>query len=588
LTDYTKDAHALPFPEGGDKVAVHSDIQALATKAGIAISVEGARAEVAAKGYADTKDSSNRSAWAVADAAKLVEAKEYADATKAAAIADATNKYGGLPKRVTDVENRNTQQDTRLAGVENKNTQQDEKLLNHDSQLNGLKSALRTRGTLPEGDLFALTGFDDNGIYSLNSQATYVNSPFATSGSLIVVNDYQTPGMMIAQRDNTGDLWFSQNTTANGGAFSGWVRVATPSDVAALKTAIGTDIGTLADRGLLPMTGPDQYSMLWRDPSGRIAEPAAVDAYGNTPDWVLERWSERMADYLQADMGIKPRFAIAAQGDSMTERYQNIGGKSWTDVLAAELGVPVINLGKSGQSSTEVAVRVGGVPFRATVAGNTIPTSGAVGLTAYTPSTFWRTTLEHQYAGTLAGVPGILRQNVGDPVTFHFIRDEPGDAVACPPNSLFVPAQAKFLKWTPIIWIGRNNIGDGFVQQAIEDIDAIVDSLPFPKQAKRFLVFSVCNAQAEPKGSVGYARVMAINAHLESTHPDQYVDVRAWLRDHALKAMGLTPDAADIAAIAQDRIPPQLMQDNLHITEPAGQALGRYIVTVIGQKGILL
>jgi hypothetical protein len=60
------------------------------------------------------------------------------------------------------------------------------------------------------------------------------------------------------------------------------------------------------------------------------------------------------------------------------------------------------------------------------------------------------------------------------------------------------------------------------------------------------------------------------------------------LRDHALKAMGLTPDAADIAAIAQDRIPPQLMQDNLHITEPAGQALGRYIVTVIGQKGILL
>lgn len=354
------------------------------------------------------------------------------------------------------------------------------------------------------------------------------------------------------------------------------------------RIATAEQLGDVADRGLLPMTGPDQYSMLWRDPSGRIAEPAAVDAYGNTPDWVLERWSERMADYLQADMGIKPRSAIAAYGDSMTERYQHTGGQSWTDVLAAELGVPVMNLGKSGQSSTEVAVRVGGVPFRATVAGNTIPASGAVGLTAYTPSTFWRTTLEHQYAGTLAGVPGVLRQNVGDPVTFHFIRDEPGAATPCPPNSLFVPAQSKYLKWTPIIWIGRNNVGDGFAQKAIDDIDAIVGSLPFSDEARRFLVFSVCNSQAEPRGSAGYARVMEINNHLESTYRDQYVDVRAWLRDRALGAMGLTPDAADTAAIAEDRIPPRLMQDNLHITEAAGLALGRYIVTVITEKGILL
>lgn len=37
MTKYTSDAAALPYPEGGDKVAVHSDIQALAMKAGIAI-----------------------------------------------------------------------------------------------------------------------------------------------------------------------------------------------------------------------------------------------------------------------------------------------------------------------------------------------------------------------------------------------------------------------------------------------------------------------------------------------------------------------------------------------------------------------
>lgn len=55
MTDYTKDAHALPFPEGGNKVAVHSDIQALATKTGIAVTVEGARAEESAFERAKTK-----------------------------------------------------------------------------------------------------------------------------------------------------------------------------------------------------------------------------------------------------------------------------------------------------------------------------------------------------------------------------------------------------------------------------------------------------------------------------------------------------------------------------------------------------
>lgn len=43
MTDYTKDEHALPYPEGGNKVAVHGDIQALAVKTGVAISVAAAR-----------------------------------------------------------------------------------------------------------------------------------------------------------------------------------------------------------------------------------------------------------------------------------------------------------------------------------------------------------------------------------------------------------------------------------------------------------------------------------------------------------------------------------------------------------------
>lgn len=55
MTDYTKDAHALPYPEGGNKVAIHSDIQALAVRAGMAVTLEGVRAEEAAYERAKTK-----------------------------------------------------------------------------------------------------------------------------------------------------------------------------------------------------------------------------------------------------------------------------------------------------------------------------------------------------------------------------------------------------------------------------------------------------------------------------------------------------------------------------------------------------
>lgn len=48
MTDYTKDAHALPYPQGVDRVAVAADLQALAIKAGAALTAEGARAEGAA------------------------------------------------------------------------------------------------------------------------------------------------------------------------------------------------------------------------------------------------------------------------------------------------------------------------------------------------------------------------------------------------------------------------------------------------------------------------------------------------------------------------------------------------------------
>lgn len=61
MTDYTKDEHALPYPEGGNQVAVHSDIQALATRTGIALTLSESSARVSSNNYTDGVARSTRS-----------------------------------------------------------------------------------------------------------------------------------------------------------------------------------------------------------------------------------------------------------------------------------------------------------------------------------------------------------------------------------------------------------------------------------------------------------------------------------------------------------------------------------------------
>jgi len=80
----TFDTKGLPQFVTTDKIAatgdgLREDLNLISATASAAIAVEGSRAEGAAKSYADTKDTDNRSAWAAADTATLNSAKSYAD-----------------------------------------------------------------------------------------------------------------------------------------------------------------------------------------------------------------------------------------------------------------------------------------------------------------------------------------------------------------------------------------------------------------------------------------------------------------------------------------------------------------------------
>jgi len=275
-----------------------------------------------------------------------------------------------------------------------------------------------------------------------------------------------------------------------------------------------------------------------------------------------------------------PAGPIIALGDSMT------ADDAWLQVLEDGLLIPVRDAGLAGQTSTEVAFRSGALAVSMTVAGDQIPASGSVAVTALAPSSDWRTGVSVQWTerGTLAGVPGTFRHQNASNGGATFVRDAPGSVVSCPPGTRFyVTPDEKtgvgYERCPATIWVGRNNHTS--LANIQRDIQAMVTRFPNTK-----LILSVTNTQNEPAGSAGYQAVMAINSWLATTFPSRYVNVRRWLIDDALRVMGLTPTAADTTAIGEDRIPPQLMNDDTHITPAASAALGGYLTQVYRQKGI--
>lgn len=249
---------------------------------------------------------------------------------------------------------------------------------------------------------------------------------------------------------------------------------------------------------------------------------------------------------------------IAVFGDSMAGDH---GGTkvSIASALAAALGVEVHGGGVPGQTSTEVALRQGGLDVFITVDAGSIPASGAVPCTVVQPAGVWKTGSAWTFPGTLAGVPGTLAKSAADAWTFT--RTASGTAVACPPETRWKAAAADKNSWVQIFRSGRNAVNAPIIAR---DERAMVAGLAGSNN--RFLVLPTYNTTSEPAGSAGYVKVMAINAEREATWGANYYDLRGWLIRHGLTTAGITATAADTTAIAEDRIPPSLLLDGTHLT----------------------
>lgn len=341
----------------------------------------------------------------------------------------------------------------------------------------------------------------------------------------------------------------------------------------AVETHTDEEIAALDPRLLAQL---DHAELLW----------AVIGANGQRTDMEVGndgRFTQRVID------SIAPRVAatattphatpdVACFGDSLTDDYY-LGVDAWPARLATLLGVDVFNGGWYMQRSASIAARQGGLPSLATIAGNTIPASGAVIVTSIAASPVTSNIPSRSIAGTLAGVHGSM--NAASDGTVTFTRTSAGGVAACPPGTRFY-ADAPHRGRTQILWAGRNNVWDTAPNRIVQHVQHMADYAT--ADVPRTLVLQVPRSASD--GATGYARTDAVNVALSAAFPAEWVPIIDWLRtDDAALAVGHTWTAQDQADIADGIIPTSFRSDTIHPNALGSEAIAHRIHTEFKERG---
>ena len=293
---------------------------------------------------------------------------------------------------------------------------------------------------------------------------------------------------------------------------------------------------------------------------------------------------------------------ICLSGDSLTAPAPN------TAAWAAATGWPVVNRGIGGQRSRQGAGRFGGRPVALTFSSDTIA-GGSNTITAIDGAAIvaangasqaqWLSTGSSgatiTQRGRVSGVLGLVTRSVAGGVvngaeTYTFTPDV-GQTVGtyAPPGSTFVPEDNSDVRRVVVFGWGRNDDWAdlaGLMSHLGGNIQRLLDA-----GNPRFVVVTPPNGDysSELKGQSRYVQLRAIEEAITAKWPNNAFNMRRWLIDKGLAALGLTPTTQDLADIANDTVPTSLRTDNVHfiagVYAPAVLAIKAQIIE---PKGWLL
>ncbi|WP_181421646.1 SGNH/GDSL hydrolase family protein [Curtobacterium sp. MCBD17_030] len=376
------------------------------------------------------------------------------------------------------------------------------------------------------------------------------------------------------------------------------------------------------------VAGPDGTPLASASTDGTKVADDALGTDGRTPGFVLDGYARRFDKSIFAlAAGLTPpvpaglgamrgrdgsvRFAtsrtdtIVCLGDSITFGYGDdlsLGG--WPGRVGATTGKTMVNLGTSGWTSTEKGIHWGAIVPLLTLAGNQLAVSGSTAVTAVTPSTTYRqgaSGVTTSWHGTLLGIPCTLAHDTTKSQTAGWTITP--DAAL--PQTLTVPAGAPFIPDVPtlggspvpsdailITALGVNDfpVGSGAVVNSYLDTarDAVASLSRLTPTNPKYLVVSIINTTTQTRGTVGYQQVSQANDELRRLFGSQFADVRGYMIANAisyLTAQGVTPTAADTAAVAGDTVPPSLRTDSTHPNGLGYNLYAQAVQSFLTEKG---
>lgn len=276
---------------------------------------------------------------------------------------------------------------------------------------------------------------------------------------------------------------------------------------------------------------------------------------------------------IYADSVINGSENICCWGDSLT-RGVGVGdsySKAFPYVLYGLLdGREVINCGVGGENSVAIASRQGALPNIVqpfTIPSDTTATEvtikniygGECGILLQGGSALDPITDEYVMTAqinpcTIDGVEGTLTHTSGK---YYFARNNNGSSVTVTrPTVLITSAMKKLRNNISVIWIGTNG---GYTTSAelISNIRAMIDYMkPISKKYIIIGIHHLVSAVKETFTEVEKAMTLAFGRH--------YINEREYVVNYGLSDANIIPTEADTTAIAQGKIPPSLLYNEVH------------------------
>jgi lysophospholipase L1-like esterase len=322
-------------------------------------------------------------------------------------------------------------------------------------------------------------------------------------------------------------------------------------------------------------------SFLYTPPAGTIFNSTGAQTFSVTFT------PADTADYTTVDASVTltvAAFGVAAWGDSLTSGFDGITDEGdYPSLLQKLIVLPVENLGVSGQTSTQIGVREGGIPAYVTVTGGSIP---ATGVRVTFPTGYEPVTLGGPaggVTGSILGVHGTVTLATG---VYTFTPTASGSAASAPGSPQFV-VDTPHAGYLPVFWEGRNN---PFAEsQVLSDIAAQVATVPSKQD---YLVMSIINTSTSSEwiGGSSYLAIISLNNQLANTYGSHYLDIR-----HVLVSSYDPAQITDVSDYQHDDVPTSLhaiagsgkLSDSIGLTDTSfavnlttGSLVAGFILTI--------